>query len=162
MLGTHAGDAGAARLSQEEQCKEASLLAAPPSFEAPNSLPALPPAVQLAVRHEFAARFGAAPSDGDEVLTLFGKSLLDEYATSARAFQSRSEPAHAAEALDARGTGTNHQATAESIPAGHAPGRRRSSTRFASAAKALQPYTYPYPYPYPTLPLPLPDPDAYP
>ena len=51
MLGTQAGGGGAPRLSQEEQCEGAALPASPPSdppsFEAPSSLLALPPAVQV-------------------------------------------------------------------------------------------------------------------
>ena len=105
MLDAPASDAGR-RLSRilgsppsSASAAAAAAAAAAAGFEAPRTvggpLP-LPPAVQLAVQHEFAARFGAAPKDATaspEVMSLFGKSLLAEYAANDRSFKSLAEAA---------------------------------------------------------------------
>ena len=152
MLGAHAGDAGhQGTLSQEDASPFASSAAAS-SFDAPRSLMGnLPPAVQLAVQHEFAARFGAAPTDGGEVMALFGKSLLDEYASNSRSFQSLSEavspassPGEQHEAAGFhpsaqlhRGSSNGTLYSADATPLGST--RRTSSAgRFSAAARAVR------------------------
>eukprot|EP00964_Phaeocystis_antarctica_P008771 scaffold4754_cov73-Phaeocystis_antarctica.AAC.2 len=140
MLGAHAGDAGhQGTLSQEDASPFASS-AASASFDAPRSLMGnLPPAVQLAVQHEFAARFGAAPTDGGEVMALFGKSLLDEYASNSRSFQSLSEAASPASSSGERHEAAGFLPSAQLLPT-PVPSTRRTSSEnlFSAAARAVR------------------------
>ena len=158
MLSAPASDAEQGTFYQKEASPFASS-AASSSFEAPRSLMGLPPAVQLAVQHEFTARFGAAPTEDGEVMALFGKSLLDEYASNARSFESFSEaasPVGSPETHDASSfhpgaqlrkgssTGTfNSAADISRAPSGvytppGGPSRRSSTGRFSAAARAVR------------------------
>jgi hypothetical protein len=140
MLSALASDAGhQGTLSQQEASPSPfASSTSSSSFEAPKSLMGLPPAVQLAVQHEFAARFGAAPTESGEVMALFGKSLLDEYASNARSFEGLTEasyPAGSPEAQSADGFQPGAQLGLCTPPGGV---QSRRSSRFVSAARAVQ------------------------
>ena len=159
LLSAPASDAGHQGTFYQKEASPFASSAAASSFEAPRSLVGLPPAVQLAVQHEFAARFGAAPTEDGEVMALFGKSLLDEYASNARSFEGFSEAASPLGSPETHGAGSFHPgaqlrkgsstgtfnsaADISRAPSGvYTPpgglGRRSSSARFSAAARAVR------------------------